>query len=86
MITSICFTFILLYILYSISTEDINTMLISENKLISFAISGQLYLLCIGLSNGKIYTIKLILNKSFSMLLIYILMFSISYIVIRFAE
>ena len=80
MITSICFTFILLYILYSISIEDINTMLISENKLISFAISGQLYLLCIGLSNGKIYTIKLILNKSFSMLLIYILMFSISYI------
>ena len=80
MFTSICFTFILLYILYSISIEDINTMLISENKLISFAISGLLYLLCIGLSNGKIYTIKLILNKSFSMLLIYILMFSISYI------
>ena len=55
-------------------------MLISENKLISFAILGLLYLLCIGLSNRKIYTIKLILNKSFSMLLIYILMFSISYI------
>ena len=55
-------------------------MLISENKLISFTISGLLYLLCIGLSNGKIYTIKLILNNGFSMLLIYILMFSISYI------
>ena len=80
MFTSICFTFILLYILYSISIEDINTMFISENKLISFAISGLLYLLCIGLSNGKIYTIKLILNNGFSMLLIYILMFSISYI------
>ena len=80
MFTSICFTFILLYILYSISIEDINTMFISENKLISFAISGLLYLLRICLSNGKIYTIKLILNKSFSMLLIYILMFSISYI------
>ncbi len=80
MFTNLCFTFVLLYILYSISIEDINTMFISENKLISFAISGLLYLLCIGLSNEKIYTIKLILNKSFSMLLIYILMFSISYI------
>ena len=80
MFTIICFTFILLYILYSISIEDINTMLISENKLISFSMSGLLYLLCIGLSHGKIYTIKLILNNGFSMLLIYILMFSISYI------
>ena len=36
----ILFTFILLYIYASISIEDIKTMLISENKLIIFAISG----------------------------------------------
>ena len=80
MFTSICFTFILLYILYSISIEDINTMLISENKLISFAISGLLYLLCIGLSNEKINTIDLLLNNSFSMLIVFIVMFSTSHI------
>ncbi len=80
MFTSICFTFILLYILYSISIEDIKTMLISENKLISFGISGLLYLLFIGLSNGKINTIDLLVNNFFSMLIVFILMFSISYI------
>ena len=80
MFTIICFTFILLYILSSISKEDINTMLISENKLISLGISGLLYLLCISLSNEKINTIDLLLNNSFSMLIIFIIMFSISYI------
>ena len=80
MFTIICFTFILLYILSSISIEDINTMLISENKLISLGISGLLYLLCISLSNEKINTIDLLLNNSFSMLIIFIIMFSISYI------
>ena len=78
MFTIICFTFILLYILYSISIEDIKTMLISEKKLISLGISGLLYLLCIGLSNEKINTIDLLLNNSFSMLIVFIVMFSIS--------
>ena len=72
--------FYFLYILSSISKEDIKTMLISENKLISLGISGLLYLLCISLSNEKINTIDLLLNNSFSMLIIFIIMFSISYI------
>ena len=80
MFTIICFTFILLYILFSISIEDIKTMLISEKKLISLVISGLLYLLCIGLSNEKINTIDLLLNNSFSMLVVFIVMFSTSHI------
>ena len=80
MFTIISFTFILLYILSSISIEDIKTMLISEKKLISLGISGLLYLLCIGLSNEKINTIDLLLNNSFSMLIVFIVMFSTSHI------
>ena len=80
MFTIISFTFILLYILFSISIEDIKTMLISEKKLISLGISGLLYLLCIGLSNEKINTIDLLLNNSFSMLIVFIVMFSTSHI------
>ena len=80
MFTIICFTFILLYILSSISKEDIKTMLISENKLISLGISGLLYLLCIGFSNEKINTIDLLLNNSFSMLIVCIFVFSTSHI------
>ena len=80
MFTIISFTFILLYILSSISIEDIKTMIISEKKLISLGISGLLYLLCIGLSNEKINTIDLLLNNSFSMLIVFILMFSTSHI------
>ena len=80
MLTIISFTFILLYILSSISIEDIKTMLISENKLISLGISGVLYLLCIGLSNEKINTIDLLLNNSFSMLIVFIVMFLTSYL------
>ena len=76
----ICFTFILIYILSSISIEDANTMLISENKLILFAISGLLYLICIGFSNEKIDIIDLTINNSLSMIIIYIIMSSISYI------
>ena len=38
MAINICFSFILLYILFSISIEDINTMLISETKLTLLAI------------------------------------------------
>ena len=80
MFTIISFTFILLYILSSISIEDIKTMLISEKKLILLGISGLLYLLCIGLSNEKINTIDLLLNNSFSMLIVFIVMFSTSHI------
>ena len=76
----ICFTFILLYFLYSISLEDIKTMLISENKLILLTILGFLYLLCLGLSNEKIDIKDLIINNSFSMIIIFIIMYSISYI------
>ena len=84
MFTIISFTFILLYILSSISIEDIKTMIISEKKLISLGISGLLYLLCIGLSNEKINTIDLLLNNSFSMLIVFIVMFSIKYISYKF--
>ena len=76
----ISFTFILLYILLSISIEDINTMLISENKLSLLTILGIVYLLYQGLSNEKIDVKELILNNSFSMIIIFIIMYSISYI------
>ena len=84
MFTIISFTFILLYILSSISIEDIKTMLISENKIVSLGISGLLYLLCTGLSNEKINTIDLLVNNSFSMLIVFIVMFSIKYISYKF--
>ena len=84
MFTIISFTFILLYILSSISIEDIKTMLISEKKLISLGILGLLYLLCIGLSNQEINTLDLLLNNSFSMLIVFIMMFSIKYISYKF--
>ena len=76
----IFFTFILLYILYSVSLEDIKTMLISENKLIIFALSGIIYLACLGLSNERIDVKDLIANNSLSMIIIFIIMYSISYI------
>ena len=76
----ISFTFILFYILFSISIEDINTMLISESKLIIFALSGIIYLACLGFSNDKIDIKDLITNNSLSMIIIFIIMYSISYI------
>ena len=76
----IFFTLILLYFLSSISIEDKNTLLISEHKLILFLISGIVYLLCIGFSNEEIDITKLIINNSFSMIIIFILMYSISYV------
>ena len=76
----IYFTFILLFILFSISIEDINTMLISENKLSLLTILGIVYLIYQGLSNEKIDVKELILNNSFSMIIIFIMMYSISYI------
>ncbi len=79
MIITIIFTFILLYILISISIEDISTMLISENKLILLTIIGIVYLLYQGLSSEKIDVKELILNNSFSMIIIFIIMYSISY-------
>ena len=76
----ISFTFILLYILFSISIEDINTMLISESKLIIFALSGIIYLACLGLSKDKIDIKDLVTNNSLSIIIIFIIMYSISYI------
>ena len=78
MLIYIFFTFMLLYILYFISIEDINTMLISEDKLILLTILGILYLLCLGLSNEKIVIKDLIINRSFSMIIIFSIMYSIS--------
>ena len=76
----ISFTFILLYILFSISIEDIKTMLISENKLSLLTVLGIFYLLYEGLSNEKIVVKELILNNSFSMIIIFVIMYSLSYI------
>ena len=75
-----CFTCLLFYILISISIEDWKTMLISESKLIIFALSGIIYLLILGLSTKNINAIGLIANNSFSVILIFILMYSISYV------
>ena len=76
----ICFTIILLCILSSISIEDMNTMLISETKLILLLMSGLLYLLYLGFSNEKIDIKDLIINNSLSMVIIFIIMYSISYL------
>ena len=76
----IYFTFILLYILCLISIEDINTMLISENKLILLTITGIIYLLYLGSSNERIDINDLIVNNSLSMFIVFIIMYSISYI------
>ena len=76
----ISFTFILLFILFSISIEDINTMLISERKLSLLTILGIVYLLYQGLSIEITAVKELILNNTFSMIIIFIIMYSISYI------
>ena len=60
--------------------EDFYTMLISEHKLILLTILGILYLLCLGSSNEQIDIKDLIINNSFSMIIIFIIMYSISYI------
>ena len=80
MVTILFFTFILLSILFYISIEDYKTMLISENKIIIFAFSGLIYLISLGLFNQKINSINLILNNTFSMFFIFIMMYSISHI------
>ncbi len=79
MIIYIYFSFILSYILFSISKEDIKTKLISENKLRAFAASGILYLTCLGSIDNKKNTIDLILNNLLALIVIFIIMSSISY-------
>ena len=80
MYISIFFTLIIGFILFSISTEDIKTKIISETKLRIMAVFGLLYLITLGLTSRKINTIDLIINNLFSMLIIFILMSSLSYI------
>tara|TARA_B100000965_G_scaffold247095_1_gene207453 strand:- start:62 stop:466 length:405 start_codon:yes stop_codon:yes gene_type:complete len=55
-------------------------MIISDNKLMSFAIFGLIYLLCTGLSNENKNFIDLITINSFSMIIIFLVMYLISYI------
>ena len=74
------FTFLLLYILLSISIEDFKTMLISENKLIIFAITGLFYLAIIVLSTGKINSIDLIVKTSLSIIIVFTIMYLTSYL------
>ena len=74
---TIFFTLLLLYILYSISIEDTRTMLISENKLIFFGISGLIYLVFFGYFVEKINIYDLILNHLLSMFFVFIIMYSI---------
>ena len=80
MAISLLFSFILSAILFSISIEDLRTMLISENKLRIFAGFGFLYLIIKGLQTNKINSIDLIINNLSGMLIIFFLMSSLSYI------
>ena len=80
MLINLLFTFILSYILLSISKEDIKTMLISEKKLRIFALSGILYLVNIVLSTNKINILYLFINNFIAMLIIFSVMLSISFI------
>ena len=75
---SIFFTFILLYFLSSISIEDKKTLFISEKKLILFSISDILYLLFLGISDKGIEIKRLIIDNFFSMIMIFLIMYSIS--------
>ena len=84
MYTNIFFTLVLALILYSISKEDIKTMKLSETKLRILALLGIFYLIYFGLSTKNINTINLILNNFLSMLIIYILMYSISFMGSKF--
>ncbi len=80
MVINIIFTFILSYFLISISKEDIKTLHIGEIKLRCFTLFGFLYLLCLSLSNKKLNSIDLIKNNLISMLVIFVLLISISYL------
>jgi len=81
---NIFFTFLLSLILFSISQEDIKKMKLSETKLRIFGLVGIFYLISLGFSTKNINTINLILNNFLSMLVIYILMYSISFIGSKF--
>ena len=77
---NIFFTILLLYNLYKIAIEDMRTMLISENKLYFFGMSGLIYLIFISLFIDKINIYDLILYNLFSMLIIFIIMYLIGII------
>ena len=66
--------------LFSISKEDLKTMLISENKLRILAVLGFLYLACLGLSDERINSIDLIIDNFSGMIAIFLIMYSISFI------
>ena len=74
------FSLILLFILFAISVEDFRTMQISEKKLIIFTVLGFAYLISLGLSNEKIFALNLIIKNSFSMIIIFTIMYLISQI------
>tara|TARA_Y100001968_G_C18948764_1_gene522182 strand:- start:6 stop:485 length:480 start_codon:yes stop_codon:yes gene_type:complete len=74
----IFFTLSLLFILISISVEDLRTMLISEKKLIILTALGLAYLIYLGLSSEKVNINILIMKNSFSMLIIFIILYLIS--------
>ena len=76
----IFFTLTLLFILISISVEDLRTMLISENKLIILIALGLAYLMYLGLSSEKVNIKDLIIKNSFSMLIIFIILYLISHL------
>ena len=76
----ILFSLVLSYILFSISKEDIDTMLISEYKLRIFTLFGLLYLVSLGLSSKIINSATLIINNFIAMLIVFIAMSSVSYI------
>ncbi len=80
MLVYIPFTLILIIILFSISKEDIETMLISERKLLLFFLTGIFYLICSGYSNKRINILDLIINNLFAMLITFIFMYSVSFI------
>ena len=77
---NILFTFILSFVLFSISKEDIKTMLISENKLRLLAILGIFYLIILSYTNREINSMALIINNIFAMLIIFITMYSLSHL------
>ena len=75
---NILFTLILSWILFSISKEDIKTILISENKLIIFAISGIIYIVTLGSLYESTNTIDLITGNISAMLIVFLIMYFIS--------
>ncbi len=79
----IFYTLILIYLLISISLEDLKTMYISENKLILFAGIGITYLIYLGLSNEQVNFEKLIKENILFMIIIYIVLYLFSHIIYK---